>query len=402
MQSMTSKCAPSADASIARYEAYLRADPENATLRVALADLYHRAARFDDALAALQPCLDDEPGHAVARGRVAAVLISQHRFVEAEQHLRELASGDDASAPLLHNLGLALYYQSRWSEALDAFSKARALGLDSREAQASNLRYLTMTLHHLGDTAAALEAGLQWAELNADGAGGYVALLEMDHGEMAAAHRRAAAVLARDPGNIDAAVVEGMWDTERQDIDSAAAHFERVVRAEPDNARGWLGLGLIHLHEERNDAALQALRNATRLMPRHAATLTTLAWAHFIARELSAAEQTFREAIALDRGFAEAHGGLALTLVYLKRYTEARRETRIALRLNPATFGAVYAQGALMALDGKRAQGEAGIAQALQRPVMADGRSLIDHLQVYLRRQIARGRIGKDEHSPPR
>ncbi len=267
--------------------------------------------------------------------------------------------------------------------------------------EAANLRYLTMTLHHLGDTAAALEAGRQWAALDADGAGGYVAMVEMDHGDMAAAHQRAAAVLARDPGNVDAAVVEGMWSAEVQDIDNATAHFERVVQAEPDNARGWFGLGLTRLYQERSGPALEALHTASQLRPRHAATLTTLAWARFVSRDLSAAEQTFREAIALDRGFAEAHGGLALTLVYMKRYTEARRETRIALRLNPATFGAVYAQGALMALDGKRVQGEAGIAQALQRPVMADGRSLIEHLQVYLRRQIAHGRIGKDEHSPP-
>ena len=93
--------------------------------------------------------------------------------------------------------------------------------------------------------------------------------------------------------------------------------------------------------------------------------------------------------------------GWRITLVFMKHYTEARRATRIALRLNPASFGGIYARGALLALDGKRAQGEAEIAQALQRPIMSDGRSLIEHLQVYLRRQIARGAIGKKD-SPPR
>jgi tetratricopeptide (TPR) repeat protein len=391
------------EASIARHEVFLRADPGNAALLATLGELYHRAGRFDDALACLQRCVDANPGHAVARGRIASVLISQHRFGEAEAQLRELsAAAGDADAALLHNLGLALYCQGRWSEARDAFAAAQERGLEGRASQCANLRYLTMALHHLGDTTSALEAGRAWAALDAQGAGGYLALVEMDHGDMTAAHQRAAAVLAGDPGNVDAAVVEGMWAAETQDIGNATARFEQVVQAEPDNARGWLGLGLTRLYDEQSGPALEALQNATRLMPRHAATLTTLAWARFVSRDLSAAEQTFRDAIALDRGFAEAHGGLALTLVYLKRYAEARRETRIALRLNPATFGAVYAQGALMALDGKRAQGEAGIAQALQRPIMADGRSLIEHLQVYLRRQIARGRIGKDEHSPPR
>ena len=387
--------------SIARHEAYLKVDPANAALHVTLADLYHRAGRLDDALGCLQRCLDQHPGHAVARGRLASVLISQHRFAEAEQQLRDLTNDDPADAALLHNLGLALYYQSRWTEALDAFRRARTLGLPDRKSEELNLAYLTTSHHHLGDTAAALETGRQWAAIGGDAAAGYLALVEMDHGEMAAAHRRAAEVLLRDPGNVDAAIVEAMWSTETQDIERAKSHFDSVVQVQPDNARGWLGLGLAHLYEERTDAAIEALTTATQLMPRHAATLTTLGWARFISRDLSAAERTFRDAIALDRGFAEAHGGLAITLVFMKHYTEARRETRIALRLNPASFGGIYARGALLALDGKRVQGEAEIAQALQRPIMSDGRSLIEHLQVYLRRQIARGAIGKKD-SPPR
>jgi len=400
MDAMDSTLEARREQSIARHEAYLKVDPTNPALHVTLADLYHRAGRLDDALACLQRCLAQHPGDAVARSRVASVLISQHRFAEAEQQLRDLTNAGSADAALLHNLGLALYYQSRWTEALDAFRRARALGLPDRKSEATNLAYLTTSHHQLGDTAAALETGRQWAAIGGDAAAGYLALVEMDHGEMAAAHRRAQEVLQRDPGNVDAAIVEAMWSTEAQDIEKAKSHFDSVVRVQPDNARGWLGLGLTHLYEERTDEAIEALKTATQLMPRHAATLTTLAWARFISRDLSAAERTFREAIALDRGFAEAHGGLAITLVFMKHYTEARRETRIALRLNPASFGGIYARGALLALDGKRVQGEAEVAHALQRPIMSDGRSLIEHVQVYLRRQIARGAIGKKE-SPP-
>lgn len=401
IEGMSAVAALQRDESIARHEAYLRADPGNAALCVALADLYHRAGRFDDAHATLQRCLAEHPGHAIARGRVAAVQISQHRFTDAEHTLVELAGEAPADAALRHNLGLARYYQGRWAEALEAFGQARALGLADPSSAAANLAYLTMSHHHLGDTAAALEVGRQWASVGGDAAAGYVALVEMDHGDMAAAHRRAAAVLEREPGNIDAAIVEAMWSAEMQDIDTAKSHFDAVVRAEPDNARGWLGLGLTNLYEERSGEAIEALQTATRLMPRHAATLTTLAWARFVSRNLSAAERTFRDAIELDRGFAEAHGGLALTLVYMKRYAEARRETRIALRLNPGSFGAIYAKGALMALDGKRPQGEAEIAQALLRPIMSDGRSLTEHVQIYLRRQIARGAIGSKAPQPP-
>jgi Tfp pilus assembly protein PilF len=333
----------------------------------------------------------------VARGRIAAVLISQHRFAEAEQQLNALAADGEADAALLHNLGVALYYQGRFRDALAAFGKASTLGLASSRDQCTNLAYLTMTHHQLGDTAAAIESGRRWVSLGGDAAAGYLALVEMDHGNVAAAHQRAASVLDRDPANVDAAVVEAMWSTEQQDMQAAKSLFAGVVEREPDNPRGWFGLGLAHLYDEQPDASVEALQTASQLMPGHAPTLTTLGWARFVGRDLSGAERTFREAIAIDRNFGEAHGGLALTLVYMKRYTEARRATRIAMRLNPGGFGAIYAHGVLLALDGKRPQGEAEIAQALQRPIMADGRRLIEHVQVYLRRQIARGATG---HQP--
>jgi tetratricopeptide (TPR) repeat protein len=329
------------------------------------------------------------------------VLISQHRFVEAEQHLRELLQRSGQDAALLHNLGLTLYHQSRFREALDAFLRAQALGLSGQDTEARQLGYLTRTHHHLGDTAAALETARRWAAVGGDAAAGYLALVQMDHGDLAAAHQQASAVLARAASNVDAAIVEGMWSTENHDIVTATAHFDQVVRAEPDNARGWLGLALTHLYGGRNEAAIAALQKATALLPRHAGLLTTLGWARFIDRDLDLAERTFREAIALDRGFAEAHGGLALTLVYLKRYTEARRETRIAQRLNPVGFGAIYAHGALLAVAGRRALGEAEVAAALERPVMGDGRSLIQHLQPFLRRQLARRAAGGEPPPGP-
>lgn len=70
---MDAASATQRDQSIAHHEAHLRADPGNAALLVALADLYHRAGRFDDAHGALQRCLAEHPRHALARGRVAAV-----------------------------------------------------------------------------------------------------------------------------------------------------------------------------------------------------------------------------------------------------------------------------------------------------------------------------------------
>ncbi len=125
-------------------------------------------------------------------------------------------------------------------------------------------------------------------------------------------------------------------------------------------------------------------------MPRHVGTLVTLGWARFAAHDIPGAERTFREAIAADATFGEAHGGLAVTLIFQKRLEEARRETQVAQRLNPNSLGAVWARGALLALDGKRERGEALVAGALNRPLTADGKTAFDHIQMFLRQQAAR------------
>jgi tetratricopeptide (TPR) repeat protein len=203
---------------IGRCEAYLRHDPKNPVLLTMLGDLYHQAGRFDEALAHHQKCLADNPTHTLAFGRIANVQISQHRFHEAEQTLRQILDVGESDPALLHNLGLSLYYQQRWQEALDAFERARQLGLND----AKNALYRAYARHHLADVAGATEAcqeSLALAPSNT--ANGYLALLQMDSGDMLSAHELAQAVLAREPDNTDAALVEGMWFAEQQEPDRA-------------------------------------------------------------------------------------------------------------------------------------------------------------------------------------
>lgn len=388
-----SSAATAVEAAIQRHEGFLRLDPDNAPLRITLADLYHRAGRVDDAALSLQKVLDREPSHAVARGRLASLLLTQHRFVEAEQALRELLPTAPYDRALQHNLGLALYQQRRWHEALDAFQAAAAMAPDGAPDAATapaTLGYLTRTLHHLGRTAEAIDIGQRWLKSGDPQAGGLLSLIEMDHGRLEDARRLAAEVLARRPDDVDAHVVLGMGATERLDMTSAAGHFEQVLQHRPDEGRGWFGLGLVRLHERNHEEAVRMLIEASRRMPDHAPTLSTLGWAHLVARNFPESERCFRAAVAADPRFAEGHGGLGLVLVHQGRREEARGPTRRALRLNPNCFGAAYAKGSLMALDGKREAGELVVAEALQRPLLPDGTSLLQLMQPMLRDWAAR------------
>lgn len=382
---------------ITRYEGFLRRDPSNPLLLISLGDLYHQSGDFERALACYEKCIAAQPGHALASARVANVMISQHRFAEAEQALRRLLEGGDADPALLHNLGLTLYCQQRWQEAADAFQQAHAIGLDSSD----NALYRAYALHRLGDMERAIAACQESLALQPnDAVNGYLALLEMDKGDIRGAHERAREVLKKQPDNTDAALVEGIWLTEQQEVVQAQQHFGRIVQREPDNPRAWLGMGLAALYRGEHQAAIAAFETALKYTPGHAGTMVTLGWARIAQRDLRGAEQTFREAIVANRAFGEAHGGLAVTLVYQGRLHEARRRTAIAQRLDPQSFGALYARSALLALDGKRAQGEAEVAAALLRPHTADGRTLFDHIHLYLRRNSPRS--GADKRTLPK
>lgn len=250
-----------ADGQIQRYESYLKADPENVLLWTNLGDLYHRAGRFDEAIACFEKCLMFDEGNLIARGRLANVLISKHEFSEAEKLLRGIMRGSDEQPALLHNLGLALFYQSKFREAQAEFEKARAGGLTTP----SNLAYIVYSQHKQNDTGAALDTARTWLDESPGPATeGYVAMLEMDHGDMEAARARAQRVLSQVPDHPDAGVVMGTWHVERQEMDSAIAHFRRVVEAEPDNPRGWQGLGLVHMYRQDFPKAIESLEEGLR------------------------------------------------------------------------------------------------------------------------------------------
>lgn len=382
--------AMSADLSqiIARHEGYLKLDPDNTALLMQLADYTHRAGRLDEARAYCARCLALDPGHLAAKGLEASVMISQGLYTEAERSLRTLTEGVHPDAALLHNLGVALFHQGRWSESLGALRRAADQGLQDR----TNVLYTAHALHRLGEVAEALRLCEQWLARHPDPRlEAYLAILEMDDGQMEKAAQRARALLRKHPDDPDAALVAGMWHIERQEMDVAQARLDTVLKAEPASPRALLAQGLIHLYRHEHAQAIASIEQALQYMPDHVGTVTTLGWAHFAARDVQAAERSFRRALAIDRNFGEAHGGLAVTLVFQDRLEEARREAQIAQRLDPNSLGAVWAAGSLLTLDGKRAAGEGLIATALNKPLTPDGKSALDHLQRFFRQQAARG-----------
>jgi tetratricopeptide (TPR) repeat protein len=242
------------------------------------------------------------------------VHISQHRFAEGEAISARGGRGwKRRHPPSGTTWGITLYFQRRWSEAIAALQKARDLGLRSPD----NLRYLTFAWHHAGDTRQAMDSCNAWlAAAPQAAAHGYHALLLMDEGDMNEAVKAAEESLAQDPEDDNAHIVLGMWSgrdgrtsTPPPDASSAWCGGTRT------NCRGWLGIALVQLYRgqyARLHCQLQA--RAGPSCPGTSASIVAMGWRSSTNTTSAAAEATFRQAIAIERNFGEAHGGLASSL----------------------------------------------------------------------------------------
>jgi tetratricopeptide (TPR) repeat protein len=375
---------------IDRYEGYVRADPGNPLLWMNLGNLYHQLSRFDEAIACFERCLHDHPEFSSARSGLAAVMISQHRFADAERVLRGLLTETNGDPALLFNLGISLYYQKRWPDAERAFSDAHARGLTTPESYA----YRARCRHYAGDMEQAIRLCQQWVEAagaNDTESSGYLALLYMDQGDLTRARKVAEQVLLASPENVHAGLVMGTASIEAQEIVRAGEQFERILAREPDNARAWLGIGLARLYQQRHEEAIVALDKAVQLIPDSVGIRVTLGWATLVARDVVRAEQIFRDALEVDRNFGEAHGGLASALAMQTRIDEARAAIKLARRLDPRGFGSTFAQTVILKLQGKDQAATDILAGLLQQAPSPDGTTLIEQIEIFTRKNPVRG-----------
>jgi tetratricopeptide (TPR) repeat protein len=274
------------DSEIAKYNEFLQQDPANPSLLAKLGDLSHRGGHFDAAQHHFEKLLQIDPENAPAKTGLAAVCISRHDFEQAEQLFLSMGEALEASPALQHNLGLALFYQDKWEDALACFKTAMASGLDDVDT----LAFQAYCYHNLGNVPKALKmAKLAYGKSPNEKAQGYVSLLQMDKGDFEAASRTAREVLSTNPENIDANVVLGSYLLERQQVDEALPYLSLSLDKDPDNPRAWLGLGLVQMYNQQIPEAIESITRALSYTPRNAGTIVTLGWAHIANNDLPGA-----------------------------------------------------------------------------------------------------------------
>lgn len=345
---------------------FLNSDPENPDLLVDCGHLNHRLGRFDAARQYLDRALGIQPENPRALDERGKLALSENELAEAVTLFRHSLSLQNVQVPeTLVNLGIALNHMESWDEAASCLSEASLIRADSPQL----FRHLAMAEHHRGEFEAAISAAKRWNEMVDDAtSSGYLSLIYLDCEQWEEAEHYARQALSYDREQSDANIVLGTIALNSMHI-AQAANYYAAANSYPGNGRALLGLGLSHLCQQEPVAAEECLHLAVQAMPGYVTGWVTLGWVKIGLGRYDEALNIFERAVACDRTFSEAQGGLASAYALLGRYDEAEQREKVASKLDPDCFGSIFARSLLSAGRGNIAEGQRLILEGMARPV---------------------------------
>jgi eukaryotic-like serine/threonine-protein kinase len=290
-----------------------------------LATLLANVGESDEAIAVFSDFLRRRPGNGLGwacyggllgeqgdRAGSAAALEKSVAISRERIRLRP----DDHNA--YYNLGMALHFQGKLAEAIDAHRSAVRLRPN-----------LSLYYHSLG-----------------------VSLNELRKGsdEAVAAFRTA---IRLRPDYLNAHIDLGAALQERGELAAAVAAFRTAVRLQPDSAVSYFKLGVTLRLQGKLAESIAALRTAIRLRPNDAVAHLNLGHALQLRGELTEAATAFRTAIRLRPNYAAAHNNLGVTLQHQGQLAEAEAEFRAAIKIEPGLAEAHCALGRMLRAQGR-------------------------------------------------
>lgn len=142
-------------------------------------------------------------------------------------------------------------------------------------------------------------------------------------------------------------------------VAQAARLFDELIELAPNDASGYLGLGVTLAVGGDLDGAEGQLTKALDLAPRSAIGHYDMALVHYKQGDLEHAVTAGKQAIELDPYFMPARNNLAATLLQLTRADEAKRELVAAIAMRPG-YAPAHNNLGIVLLAGGDASGAAG------------------------------------------
>ena len=335
-----------AQVAVRKLQEYVRQDPENWNLRADLFDAALAGGDFETARAQAETALATRPEDAAWRNRRANLLLATRQYPQAQAALEELVAEGHDHPVVRHNLAFALFAQGQ----LEAACAILAPLLSRSDDDAGSAWVLWLRCQHrlyrLEEAIEAFAAEAPRRRLPPD-AFGVASLMAFDEGRLEEARVWSEQALRGRPDQLEALVTRGSFALAEQDAKGALAAFEVALRVNGTDGRTWSGVAFARMLQADLAAADAAFQKAVASMPGHVGTWIGFGWCQFLAKRPQEARASFEEALRLDRNFGESHGALAVALARLGDVQRARGEVEIALRLDPQSLSARYAEAVL-------------------------------------------------------
>lgn len=345
-----------------RLRALLSQDSGNRSLMLELATALYEEGdyRGSDALLGTLPDAS-EGGH--LRGLVA---LSLSRFAEAEACFSGLLR-DNSDPTIRYNLAYAVGMLGRYEEALEWLED------DVCQAVAPAMTLRLRLLHRLGrfEEAVALGQG-HLARKNDPHLRGVMSMILFDQGDLMAASAEAAQALESAEG----ATTAGLLALEHGETARASRLLDSAIARNPGSGRALLGRGLALTADGAFAEAAKTLETAADMLRDHSGAWVTAGWARLMEGEADVAEADFRKAMAMDPGFSEASGGLAMVLLHKGQRDDAGHYARVALRLDPGSLSGQFVRNLLTASAGNADAAQEGMQSLFAQPLGGRGPTL--------------------------
>ncbi|WP_083489665.1 tetratricopeptide repeat protein [Stenotrophomonas ginsengisoli] len=359
----------------ARLRVYLASDPNNIDLAFALGEELVLDGQAGEAVELL--ITHPSAAKPAVMHRISQWALGCGEYTQALRQLETLRVSRDTSVSIDHDYAFALMCLHRLDDASAAVLEAMQRH-GQHPALTILLARLTMLAGEPDKAISALQALEAQQPLDAQ-ALGVLALAMLDADSTAPAAEHAARALELQDNQHEALLVIGTLALAQADAEHALAAFDRALSAHSGSGRALSGKGQAHMLLGELPVAENTLLQATRAMPEHLGTWHALAWSQLLQGRADAARGSFEQANAVDRTFGDTHGGLALVHALQGRTDEAEDALKRALRLDPNSSTARYAQ--LVLRDGRG--DSAADSQELAALLATTGRSVGMPLPVF-------------------
>jgi len=294
-----------------------------------------------------------------------AALVRDKKLDAAEDKIRTMLRDDagDASpqsdlpnhAWLQFVLGSILRRQSRFDEALDAFTESSRLmpGFPETHSQLSYLFYLT---EDSDEALAEARTALSMDPANAE-AYRYLGLALYSAGHYDAALHAFDEALAREPAgslaDADVYFDMGITHRDRGDLRRAAIADRHALSLRPDFWEAHSNLGVVLHDQGKLDEAIEEYRAAKRLKPEEASVRNNLGNTLCDKEDFESAIAEFTDLYRQSPEWEGGHNCLARAYMSKRDYPSAIRELQAAIASNPTGAAEHRVLGQALLLTGK-------------------------------------------------